>query len=100
MLTLQEIAEMLGDFEGAEEARKDLEEHGRISEGAQARIAELEEKIADLEAKYTATAARNYELMSAATAPVPEDGEDEEAEEVDEEDDGEADVTELFAERD
>lgn len=97
MLTLQEIAEMLGDFEGAEEARKDLEEHGRISEGAQARIAELEAQIADLEAKYTATAARNYELMSAATAPVPED---EEAEEVDEEDDGEADVTELFDERD
>lgn len=98
MRTLQEIAEMLGDFEGAEEARKDLEEHGRISEGAQARIAELEEKIADLEAKYTATAARNYELMSAATAPVPEDGEGEDVEEV-EEDDGDADVTELFEER-
>lgn len=99
MLTLQEIAEMIGEFEGTEEARKDLEEHGRISEGAQARIAELEEKIADLEAKYTATAARNYELMSAATAPVPEDGENEDVEEV-EEDDGEADVTELFEERD
>lgn len=98
MLTLQEIAEMIGEFEGTEEARKDLEEHGRISEGAQARIAELEEKIADLEAKYTATAARNYELMSAATAPVPEGGEGEEVEEV-EEDDGDADVTELFAER-
>ena len=99
MLTLQEIAEMIGEFEGTEEARKDLEEHGRISEGAQARIAELEEKIADLEAKYTATAARNYELMSAATAPVPEDGENEDVEEV-EEDDGDADVTELFVERD
>lgn len=99
MLTLQEIAEMLGDFEGAEEARKDLEEHGRIGEGAQARIAELEEKIADLEAKYTATAARNYELMSAATAPVPEDGENEDVEVV-EKDDGDADVTELFVERD
>ena len=99
MLTLQEIAEMIGEFEGTEEARKDLEEHGRISEGAQARIAELEEKIADLEAKYTATAARNYELMSAATAPVPEDGENEAVEEV-EEDDGDADVTELFVERD
>lgn len=54
------------------------------SEGANARIAELEQAVADMEAKYQQTAAKNWELMQAMTAePVPEpdpdgdEGEDE-----------------------
>lgn len=43
------------------------------SEGANARIAELEQAVADLEAKYQQTAAKNWELMQAMTAePEPE----------------------------
>ena len=50
------------------------------SEGANARIAELEQAVADLEAKYQQTATRNWELTQAMTAdpePEPEPGEDE-----------------------
>lgn len=50
------------------------------SEGANARIAELEQGVADLEAKYQQTAAKNWELMQAMTAepePEPEAEEDE-----------------------
>lgn len=54
------------------------------SEGANARIAELEQAVADLESKYQQTAAKNWELMQAMTAepePDPEpdgdEGEDE-----------------------
>lgn len=54
------------------------------SEGANARIAELEQAAADMEAKYQQTAAKNWELMQAMTAepePDPEpdgdEGEDE-----------------------
>lgn len=52
------------------------------SEGANARIAELEQAVAELEAKYQQTAAKNWELMQAMTAepepePEPESDEDE-----------------------
>jgi hypothetical protein len=50
------------------------------SEGANARIAELEQAVADLEAKYQQTAAKNWELTQAMTAdpePDPEPGEGE-----------------------
>ena len=54
------------------------------SEGANARIAELEQAVSDLEAKYQQTAAKNWELTQAMTAepePEPEpdgdEGEDE-----------------------
>lgn len=50
------------------------------SEGANARIAELEQAVADLEAKYQQTAAKNWELTQAMTAdpePEPEPGEGE-----------------------
>ena len=64
------------------------------SEGANARIAELEQAVADLEAKYQQTAAKNWELMQAMTAePEPEP----EAEE-DEIDEGEDPFAELFEE--
>lgn len=64
------------------------------SEGANARIAELEQAVADMEAKYQQTAAKNWELMQAMTAePEPEP----EAEE-DEGDEGEDPFAELFEE--
>lgn len=64
------------------------------SEGANARIAELEQAVADMEAKYQQTAAKNWELMQAMTAePEPEP----EAEE-DETDDGEDPFADLFEE--
>jgi hypothetical protein len=63
-------------------------------EGANARIAELEQAVADMEAKYQQTAAKNWELMQAMTAePEPEP----EAEE-DEGDEGEDPFAELFEE--
>lgn len=64
------------------------------SEGANARIAELEQAVADLEAKYQQTAAKNWELMQAMTAePEPEpEAEEEEIE------DGEDPFAELFEE--
>lgn len=50
------------------------------SEGSNARIAELEQAVVDLESKYQQTAAKNWELMQAMTAepePEPETVEDE-----------------------
>lgn len=62
------------------------------SEGANARIAELEQAVSDMEAKYQQTAAKNWELMQAMTAePEPEP----EAEE-NEGDEGEDPFAELF----
>lgn len=64
------------------------------SEGANARIAELEQAVSDMEAKYQQTAAKNWELMQAMTAePEPEP----EAEE-DEGDEGEDPFADLFDE--
>lgn len=95
-MTLEEIAELLGTFEGTEEAVTALEEFGRVSEGANARISELENALAELENKYTATAARNYELMTAATAAADVVEDDEEAA-TEADDDG--DISDLFEER-
>lgn len=48
-----------------------------VSDGAQARIAELESALADAEDRYTQTAAKNYELMLSATGePSVPGGED------------------------
>lgn len=64
------------------------------SEGANARIAELEQAVADLEAKYQQTAAKNWELTQAMTAdPEPEP----EADEDDGEDEGDP-FADLFEE--
>lgn len=64
------------------------------SEGANARIAELEQAVADLEAKYQQTAAKNWELTRAMTAdPEPES----EADEDEGEDEGDP-FADLFEE--
>lgn len=66
--------------------RDGLGELSRVSEGANARIAELEAENSDLSQKYTETAAKLWEMTQAATAPADEgdgegdDGEDEELE--------------------
>lgn len=64
--------------------RNGLDELSRVSEGANARIAELEAANAELSDKYTETAAKLWEMTQAATAPAddPEgdEGEDDEPE--------------------
>ncbi len=65
--------------------RDGLGELSRVSEGANARIAELEAANAELSQKYTETAAKLWEMAQAATAPADEgdevdEGEDEEPE--------------------
>ena len=64
------------------------------SEGANARIAELEQAVADMEAKYQQTAAKNWELMQAMTAEPEPEPEPQEAEI----EDGEDPFAELFKE--
>lgn len=68
---------------------------GQISEGANARISELETALAAAEEKATNLAARNYELIIAATAQeaAQEPADDEPTEE-------DKDVTSLFGKRD
>ena len=63
---------------------------GAVSEGASAKIAELEAANAELEAKYVATAARNFELMTAVTAPATNADEEDSDEYEDEGDVNEA----------
>lgn len=64
--------------------RDGLGELSRVSEGANARIAELEGENAELSQKYTETAAKLWEMTQAATAPNKEpegdEGEDDEPE--------------------
>lgn len=67
--------------------RQGLGELSKVSEGANARIAELEAENSELSQKYTETAAKLWEMTQAATAPAKEpdgdegdDGEDEELE--------------------
>lgn len=66
--------------------RDGLGELSRVSEGANARIAELEAENSELSQKYTETAAKLWEMAQAATAPADEgegegdEGEDEEPE--------------------
>lgn len=67
---------------------------GQVSEGANARISELETALAAAEEKATNLAARNYELIIAATAQ--EAGEDKPNDEITDED---RDVKTLFGKK-
>lgn len=86
LITMLDAMESLDDRDAI---RDGISEMGVASEGAQARIAELERSLAESQAKYTDTAARNWELMQAVTAS----GDVDEPEEVEEEKDN---IDELF----
>lgn len=74
--------------------RDGLGELSRVSEGANARIAELEAENAELSDKYTETAAKLWEMTQAATAKESEGDEGDEGDEG-EDDEPESDE-ELF----
>lgn len=62
--------------------RDGLGELSRVSEGANARIAELEAENSELSGKYTETAAKLWEMTQAATAPADDpEGDDTEDDE-------------------
>lgn len=81
-MTLDELLAM-DEIEDLSEWRNDVSQGvADLSAGMQARLSELEEKLTEAERKYQEVAARNYELMVAATAPAPdEDGKSEESQE-------------------
>ena len=67
LLAMDEIEDLSEWRDGVSQGVADL------SAGMQARLSELEEKLTEAERKYQETAARNYELMVAATAPAAGD---------------------------
>lgn len=68
------------------------------SAGADAKIEELTSQLADSEARYRDTAARNYELMQAASGPAESDSDDSESD--DEPDDEDTQIRSLFGDAD
>lgn len=66
--------------------RNGLGELSKVSEGANARIAELEAANAELSQKYTETAAKLWEMTQAATAPADDGDEGDEGDEEPESD--------------
>lgn len=88
LLSLDEIEDLSEWRSGVSQGVADL------SAGMQARLSELEDKLTEAERKYQEVAARNYELMVAATAPAADEGE--EAEETQEEI-AEKSIDDLFA---
>ncbi len=95
-MTLDELLAM-DEIEDLSEWRNGVSQGvADLSAGMQARLSELEEKLTEAERKYQEVAARNYELMVAATAPAPDEGE--EGEESQEEI-AEKSIDELFADK-
>lgn len=90
LLAMDEIEDLSEWRDGVSQGVADL------SAGMQARLSELEERLAEAERRYQETAARNYELMIAATAPA--EGEGNETEESQEEI-GEKAIEDLFADK-
>lgn len=90
LLAMDEIEDLSEWRDGVTQGVADL------SAGMQARLSELEEKLTEAERKYQEVAARNYELMVAATAPAADEGE--EGEESQEEI-AEKSINELFADK-
>lgn len=79
--------------------RNGLGELSTVSEGANARIDELEAANAELSQKYTETAAKLWEMTQAATAPADEgEGEGDEGEDDEPESDEEL-FGDLFEEK-
>lgn len=71
------IAAAVADDFDLSDINAELDGIDTVSEGAQARIAELESSLADAEERYKKTAAKNYELMLAATGEPKEEPEGE-----------------------
>lgn len=95
-MTLDELLAM-DEIEDLSEWRKGVSQGvADLSAGLQARLSEVEEKLTEAERKYQEVAARNYELMVAATAPADSDGE--EAKESQEEI-AEKSIDDLFADK-
>ena len=90
LLAMDEIEDLPAWRNGVSQGVADL------SAGMQARLSELEEKLTEAERRYQETAARNYELMVAATAPAADEGE--EGEESQEEI-AEKSIDDLFADK-
>lgn len=84
-MAIEDIYAMLDALEGVEVGGiRDAigAEFGTVTEGANARIEELTSKLADTEKALTDMKARNFDLMTAATAPAnPGEDEGEENEE-------------------
>lgn len=95
-MTLDELLEM-DEIEDLSVWRDDVSQGvADLSAGMQAHLSELEEKLAEAERKYQEVAARNYELMVAATAPADGDAaEDEESQE----EIAERSINDLFADK-
>lgn len=75
-MTLDELLAM-DEIEDLSEWRNGVSQGvADLSAGMQARLSELEEKLTEAERKYQQVAARNYELMVAATAPAADEGEE------------------------
>lgn len=75
-MTLDELLEM-DEIEDLSEWRNDVSKGvDDLSAGMQARLSELEKKLTEAERKYQEVAARNYELMVAATAPAGDEESD------------------------
>lgn len=95
-MTLDELLEM-AEIEDLTEWRNDVSQGvADLSAGMQARVSELEEKLTEAERKYQEVAARNYELMVAATAPAGDGASDpeESQEEI-----AEKSIDDLFADK-
>lgn len=73
-MTLDELLAM-DEIEDLSEWRNGVSQGvADLSAGMQARLTDLEEKLTEAERRYQETAARNYELMVAATAPAADEG--------------------------
>ena len=96
-MAIEDVYALLDAFEGVDTTgvREAIgTEFAAVTEGAQARIAELESALSESEKALTDMKARNFDLMTAATTKV-EDGEDE-----DTETDKTYEVDDLFEEED
>lgn len=88
LLAMDEIEDLTEWRNGVSQGVADL------TAGMQARLSELEEKLTETERKYQEVAARNYELMVAATAPAGDEVSDPE---VSQEEIAEKSIDDLFA---
>lgn len=88
LLTMEEIEDLPEWRSAVSQGVADL------SAGMQARLSEAEEKLTEAERKYQEVAARNYELMVAATAPAPDEAGEGEASQ---EEIAEKSIDDLFA---